>query len=355
MKDKPSFYFKLPVMFCFAFLFFQCEKQQAEPTESPEPYGPNGPSEEVIDSNMLVLKTDSCVLIPIGQLTQKGSSVDISINDNICTYDTLGDGLGGFWAIIPNSAFDNNTTSELKIKITKRNAPLQLFELKNDSTSAYLKSSELINWKFSDIRYTANQLYDLGKTTAENSMAIQEFVINYLSFDDSYSNFFGHFTASQTYLDKKGVCINFSRLFIALCRAAGIHARSVSGVVFTSGNIGEDSFHHHQWCEFLDENNKWRSLDLTFTNDIDITNINYIDFTYGAEETEIFSDYYSDFMQDLGRPFKTENECLVIYCYLPVENGAKFGFKLLQDNRPDSIIFEKKVRLLKTNNSLKVI
>ena len=57
---------------------------------------------------------------------------------------------------------------------------------------------------------------------------------------------------------------------------------------------------------------------------------------------------------DPGKPFKTDNECVVIYCYLPTEREARFGFKLIQDNRPDSIIFEKTITIRKTNNSVKV-
>jgi hypothetical protein len=352
MKYRLLFGFRFPILICIICFFYQCKKEHPVPFV----YAPPEAPEEVMDTNMAELLVDSCILIPVGQLIRKGSSVDISINDSIYIYDTLNDGLGGFWAIIPYIAFNNNTTSELTIKITKRYTPFQPLELENDSTTAYLKSSKLIKWKnFTEMTYTANQLYDSNRTITENAIAIQEFVINYLDFDDSYANYYGGFTAFQTFVDKRGVCINFSRLFIALCRSVGICSRSVSGVIYKPGNIGEDCFHHHQWCEFLDDNNRWHSIDLTFTRKIDISDIRYIDFTYCAEETEIFSDYYTEFMQDPGQPFKTDNECVIVYSYLPTMGGARFGFKLVKDDRPFSVVFEKKVYIRKENNTLYVI
>lgn len=298
-------------------------------------------------SSSIDLLLDSCVLIPIGQLTKTGSAVNVYIDDSPVAYGILDDRLGGYWAIIPDSLF-TKPTSVLNITITKRNTDLQLFDRTNDSTGAYLESSTYINWKSFDIISTARNLYDTNATNTENALTFQKFVIDYLTYDNTYSNRFGIFTAQQTFANKKGVCINYSRLFIALCRAVGIPARSVSGVVYNGGSVGQDCLGHHQWCEFLDENNQWRSLDLTFTHDVDITSVKYIGFTYCAEETELFADYFNEFNADLGKPFKTKNECLLIYCYLPTVPGAKFGFSLVNNSMPDSIIFKKIVSIEKT-------
>jgi hypothetical protein len=140
-----------------------------------------------------------------------------------------------------------------------------------------------------------------------------------------------------------------------MCRATDIPARSVSGVIHIDGNAGEDCLGHHEWCEFLDDNNQWHSLDLTFTHNVDLTSIKYIGFSYSAEKTELFADYFDEFHADLGKPpFKTKNECLVIYCYLPTKPGAKFGFNLVENSSPDSIVFEKTVTIEKRNNTINV-
>lgn len=215
----------------FLTTFICCGRERGDDT-IPK-YKPNVPQQnsDTLQHHKVGLSVDSCILIPIGQLTKTGNSVVISIDSTNVSYDMLDDGLGGFWAVIPYSTFSNNL-SELSIKITRRRADIILFEQTNDSTDAYLKSSELINWDNSDLTNVAYQIYDEKATKTENALAIQEYVVDYLSYDSSYSNSFGIFTAYQTYLDKKGVCINFSRLFIALCRAIDISARSVSGVIF---------------------------------------------------------------------------------------------------------------------------
>ena len=297
--------------------------------------------------------TGNCILIPIGQLTKTGSSVDIYIDETPITYEMLDDRLGGFWAVIPNSSF-TQSSSTLNITITKRKTNLHLIERTNDSTDAYLKSSTYINWDTTVISGTAKSLTHSIASNTENALAIQNYVINYLTFDDTFTNHYGRITAQQTFEEKRGVCINYSRLFIALCRAAGIPARSVSGVVFPGGNVGEDCLGHHEWCEFLDENDQWRSLDLTFTHDVNINTVKYIGFTYCAEETELFAEYMDEFSADLFVPFKTKKDCLVPYCYLPTQPYARFGFNLLVNAMPDSIVFEKKFIVSKSGSTINI-
>jgi len=324
-------------------LFSQCEKEKEPNIQQ----NPNLPPPEIKDTCMLELTVDSCVLVPIGQLIEKGNEVDILIDDRLYHFEILEDGLGGSWAILPNEIFPENCT--LSVRINRIVNPVQLFPLRNDTTFAYLKSSTYINWKDIDLRLAAASVYDSQKTNTENAIALQELVMDRITFNSTFTNSYGEFTASHTYLDQRGVCINFARVFIALCRAVNIKSRSVSGVIFEPGPVGSDCFHHHEWCEFLDENNNWRSIDLTYTNDIDITNIHYIDFTYCNEETEIFSKHFRKYMGDAGMPFRTSNQVVVIYGYLPFLDTARFGFQLLEDKRPESILFEKKVSVRKSN------
>ena len=64
-------------------------------------------------------------------------------------------------------------------------------------------------------------------------------------------------SASDALRIKKGVCRQFSRLFVALCRASGIPARYVKGYV-----VKEDkSISGHAWAEFLDENQNWNIVE----------------------------------------------------------------------------------------------
>lgn len=347
--SESSFLFRIQIALSIIIFFTYCSKEEASTPASELDDNAQDTTQTIIVDFM----PDSCLLIPLGQLTQKGSTVEIFIEDSLIVYDTLNDRLGGFWAIIPDTLF-TAPQSVLRINITKRKTELQLIAMTNDSTDAYLRSSDYINWNLLDIINTARDIVDSEATNTQNALAIQEFVINNISFDDTYSDRYGHFTALQTLVDKKGVCINFSRLFVALCRAAGIPSRSVSGVIFLDGEPGEDCFMHHQWCEYVDNNNNWRSLDLTFSQDFDINDIRYIDFTYCAEETELFYNYSLKFHADPAIPFTTDNECQVIYYYLPTLNNARFGFQLLESNSSDDIMFQKNISIQKSLNGLTI-
>ena len=93
-------------------------------------------------------------------------------------------------------------------------------------------------------------------------------------------------------------------------------------------------------------------MDLTYTSDWDISDIEYTAFNYCSEETEIFFEYYDEFMKDPGYPFATESVCLVPYSYLPTQRGARFDYRLVQDSYPDSLIFEKSIQVLKRDGCI---
>ncbi|MFW5879834.1 MAG: transglutaminase-like domain-containing protein [bacterium] len=274
-------------LFVFGFVFSQCTKENEQ---SPKPE-PELPPTTTSDVSKVMLTADSCVMLPVGNLLKTGSSVTIQINDSIVDYDLVDDGLGGFWIVIPSDSFISGRTSSLKIIYTKVDASQIIETCTNDSTRAYLKSSKLINWDNSTIINKAKSITSTNNTIDENVEIISNFVSSHLSFNSQYAEFYGGFTALDTYIDKKGVCINFSRLFVAMCRSIGIQSRTVSGV-FYDPNQPNRYFGHHQWSEYLDQNNTWQRVDLVTSPISNITDVNYIGLSYCAEETELFSDYY---------------------------------------------------------------
>ncbi len=62
--------------------------------------------------------------------------------------------------------------------------------------------------------------------------------------------------------NKEGVCDEITNLFISLCRAAGIPARFIGGVVYS--NIAED-FGTHGWAEVYFPAEGWVPVDVTFS------------------------------------------------------------------------------------------
>jgi len=178
---------------------------------------------------------DSSVLVPIGRLLQSGNSVKTLINNKEVPFDTIDDGLGGYWAAVHRSCFKASQVN-LQICIVKRAKATPASYCVSPSY-IFLSSSPLINWKNSGMANTAYQLYDDSKTISQNVVAFRNYITDKLQYTSEYADKFGNFTASTTFMEERGVCINFSRVLIAMCRSVHISARSVSGLIFLEGEI----------------------------------------------------------------------------------------------------------------------
>ncbi|WP_256865280.1 transglutaminase domain-containing protein [Paenibacillus sp. 32352] len=68
-------------------------------------------------------------------------------------------------------------------------------------------------------------------------------------------------TPEETFATKKGVCIDFSRLYAVMARSAGLDVKVVTGL----GYDGRGGYGPHAWNEvYLSESNKWVPLDSTW-------------------------------------------------------------------------------------------
>jgi hypothetical protein len=160
----------------------------------------------------------------------------------------------------------------------------------------------------------------------EKALKIQTYVINNTELR-VYQNSFQD-KASQTFGLKCGICINFSRLFVALCRAANVPARSVWGIVY--GYYNDNIYdYHHQWAEFLDNDGYWHPLDFTYTKNYNLSDIRYLDLLYSAEENSILSES-SSFELDLGS--------VQYFNKFPAPLTGRLGFELVEDKRPDYMV-----------------
>lgn len=78
--------------------------------------------------------------------------------------------------------------------------------------------------------------------------------------------------AIETYNTKKGVCFDFSSLYVAMCRAAGLKVRMMTGYGYT-GKLWVD----HVWNEvYCTGSETWINLDTTFG----VSGINYFNSPY---------------------------------------------------------------------------
>lgn len=109
--------------------------------------------------------------------------------------------------------------------------------------------------------------------SSEKAKLIHRFVANTLKYDTSRLSSgnierFGALTALNN--ADKAVCMEFTDLFIALVRAAGIPARELNGFAYTSNtqlrplSLTKDIL--HAWPEYWDENKGWVMADPTWEN-----------------------------------------------------------------------------------------
>ena len=132
--------------------------------------------------------------------------------------------------------------------------------------STYLKSDEYWEAANSSISSSATALIAGLDTNAKKAEAIYTHVIDTLVYDKNV-NLSTHERkgAAVSILSPEGsVCQEYTDLFIALARAAGVPAREVAGYAEDVRAEESDALTLHSWVEFWDETNGWTMADPTW-------------------------------------------------------------------------------------------
>lgn len=91
-------------------------------------------------------------------------------------------------------------------------------------------------------------------------------IFEYVIKEVTYNGAKGHNGALITLQTKEGVCEDYATLFVAICRASGIPARNVIGVMLnmsnTEYNVVKEDYALHQWAEVF-VNGEWVYADPT--------------------------------------------------------------------------------------------
>ncbi|RKX57005.1 MAG: hypothetical protein DRP29_08935 [Thermodesulfobacteriota bacterium] len=120
---------------------------------------------------------------------------------------------------------------------------------------------------------TASEIVRGSRSVLEAGLKLAKWVHNNIDYDIFYGDTIKK--ASWVFENRKGVCDEYSNLYVALARSLGIPARFVSGTAYT--NILDD-FGAHAWAEFYA--GKWIPVDLTFGQ-------------YGTVDASHIATYYS--------------------------------------------------------------
>jgi len=149
--------------------------------------------------------------------------------------------------------------SVIATKIQIPNSNYVSFPLKSTDFNEFTLPSENID-SDSQIIIEKSKYLTSGKSDAmEAVFEIAEFVNSNLTYDESYIG--AEKKASQVLQEKRGVCEEYTLLFISLARAAGIPARYISGLAYS--NI-KKAFGPHAWAEIYLPSQGWIPFDTTF-------------------------------------------------------------------------------------------
>lgn len=122
-----------------------------------------------------------------------------------------------------------------------------------------IKSNEAINKK-------AKELTKNAKNSREKAKRIYTWISENINYDDNKAENISEKTseyksgAIEAFETRKGICFDYSCLYVAMAREAGLKVRIVTGEGFNEKEWGP-----HSWNEvYLPEKNQWITVDPTF-------------------------------------------------------------------------------------------
>ena len=139
---------------------------------------------------------------------------------------------------------------------------------------------------------------NLGKKKANDKatpLEIMHFVHNHITYKPYATDVTT--TARDVFQRKEGVCQDYAHLMIALCRASGLHARYVNGLIIGEGQT-------HAWVE-VSIDNVWHAFDPTHDREIFW---DYIKIAHGRDA--------DDCPTNRGRFYSWTNEIMTVDCKL---------------------------------------
>lgn len=165
------------------------------------------------------------------------------------------DNLYGEWRI-------KNPPKKFKIQIK---TPMSLLKYDLDSVNdneikklgfwekrRYLQDEDMISAKDDEIKNAAEKIAT-GESVTQTAKNILDFVLERMNHSGFQEKESGSLAALKT---GKGDCTDYVDLFVALCRAKGIPARHISGVVTKWSDVPG-----HSWAEFFDPKRGWVPVD----------------------------------------------------------------------------------------------
>lgn len=141
------------------------------------------------------------------------------------------------------------------------------YEAGDSDISNYTKSEYFIDSDSNIIRTVAQQTIGQEDDPLKKAGLLYDYVAGLLEYDYTVieEERFGYNYASEIIQNGKGVCTDYSILYAALCRAAGIPAAIVQGIPVYSilNEEGQELEYGHSWVEIKLPGYGWIPIDIT--------------------------------------------------------------------------------------------
>jgi len=276
------------------------------------------------NKNLFPVSTE--IALPPSTNYQEIAINNISLKPNNVKLDKDGNWLAQY-ILPPSKKYDIDVTGKAKVYLNPKAESLD-----NKSIQEYLKPQTY--WESDN-----QKLISLAKDL-KTPYAIYQYVVKTLSYDfsriQSNSPRLGALQALNN--PSSAVCLEFTDLFVALSRAAGIPAREIDGFAYTNNarnrplSFTEDVL--HAWPEYYDFDKKtWIMVDPTWgntTNGIDYFNaldFDHIAFVVKGENSNYpvpaggykFSETEKskDVNVSIGKSFDTNNQKISVSIQIP--------------------------------------
>ncbi|MBN7771772.1 transglutaminase-like domain-containing protein [Clostridium aminobutyricum] len=119
-----------------------------------------------------------------------------------------------------------------------------------------------------DIDQAAKQIAGSGKSDKEKAYLLYQWISKNIQYDNSKAEIIvknpTHVSSGSvvTYAERKGICFDYSCLYVSMCRSVGLKVRFVTGLGYTGYAWGD-----HAWNQVYDsEEKEWLNVDTTFGN-----------------------------------------------------------------------------------------
>jgi transglutaminase/protease-like cytokinesis protein 3 len=207
-------------------------------------------------------------ILKVGYVSESKKIVKIIVekNDQRYIYKLRNDGVQECYALqMGNGEYKatvyENIEGENYIPVYSEKIDLEL----TDDSVIYLNSIQNINWNTNMTTIKkATALISNAKNEKQRLKAIYGFVVPYLKYDyDKYHNINKLSNPyipeiDKTYVERKGICYDYSAFFAGMLRSAGIPTKIIMGY---SKYVKE----YHAWNEvYIAATGKWMVIDTTY-------------------------------------------------------------------------------------------